>query len=414
MICALGKQQHDYSTKINLRIMTSNNSKIKILSFLWRPLGKEILAGGFLRTQEIWERFSSSSEVIVVEPYPPLVQSNPSIKSKPFVYPSYLSKIDNISRKIERLLEVKTSIKNFWQMGKSILDKERIDVIYIPTSEIYWPVWSGYKLSKKYGVPLVLCNQNVHWTTKLTKPIHNLIMKAHREADLVITVSNHLKRLLEEKGVKTRIEVNTNGLDIKKYTPDTTKPKLFDAVFIGRHIPEKGIFQILEIWEKVSKERGAKIVMAGEIAGNMKHVLQKEIKRRGLEGLVSILGPVSERSKINLYQQSRFCLFPSTVEGWGLVPQEAMACGIPVIAYHLPAYNENIAKTKAANLIAINDVDAMAKAVQVFLKNPESINQLGEIGREFVKRFSWDKIAQREEELIRTAIAKRRIHKTLL
>jgi len=41
-------------------------------------------------------------------------------------------------------------------------------------------------------------------------------------------------------------------------------------------------------------------------------------------------------------QGSKICLFPSYVDEWGIVPQEALACGLPVVAYDLPVYQENI------------------------------------------------------------------------
>lgn len=377
----------------------------RILVLIWHPLGNHILAGGFIRTKETLNRFSNSTELFVVEPSPTILAKRPNIHITPFDYPANFVWLDEHFHALERLGEVKLCLREFCRLGARLIREQKIEAIYVPSSELYWTVWAAHKLAKQFELPLILCNQNVYWNSRLTKPVHNRILAVHRQADLVITVSHYLESLLREEGVKSKVEVNENGLDTDLYHPDPKVKKKYDAIFVGRHVPEKGIYDLLTVWQTVAaKFPKTTLALAGSCDAPTKAELEKKIEAAGLGQNVYLLGPLSEADKIKFYQQGRFFLFPSLVEGWGLVPQEAMSSGIPVIAYDIPAYQENIVATEAAVLTPPSDTAKMAEAVLDWLKNPEEIERRGKLGRPFVERYSWPKIAAREEALIRSVL----------
>ncbi len=378
---------------------------LRVLVLIWHPYGQEIRAGGFVRTQETLNRFSEKTRLYVIEPEPPLIEKRSGIVRHLFNYPRSFAYLERHFFVLERLLEIWITMRRFWLEGSELLKSGRVDAIYVPSSELYWTVWPAYRLSKRYGVPLILCNQNVEWRSRWSTLVKHRLLRTHRNADLVITVSKHLERLLIAQKVSSKkIAVNTNGIDLDLYVPNPGASFRYDACFIGRHVPEKGIFDLLQIWQAVGSPRKAKLVMAGQVDEPTRKALEREIAKRGLRDLVTIRGAVSQSEKIKLYQDSRFFLFPSIIEGWGLVPQEAMACGRPVIAYHLPAYNENIAVTHAAVLVKIGDWRSMSHLVAQWLDNPEEVDRRAVLGRPFVSQFGWPTIAKREEELIRRTV----------
>lgn len=119
------------------------------------------------------------------------------------------------------------------------------------------------------------------------------------------------------------------------------------------------------------------------------------IEELGIGDRVRLAGVVEEREKFLLMKSSKLCLFPSYIEGWGLVPQEALACGLPVIVYDLPVYKENIAPCGGVFMAPIGDVEGLARLVLELLASQKYVD-FENIGPEFVKRFSWDEMAQRE------------------
>jgi glycosyltransferase involved in cell wall biosynthesis len=172
----------------------------------------------------------------------------------------------------------------------------------------------------------------------------------------------------------------------------------WDAVFIGRHVPEKGVFDALEIWRRVvERSPGRRLVLAGSASPPMHAEIERRIRALRLDAAVARFGQVDEDRKWQLYRQSRLCLFPSRAEGWGLVPLEALACGIPVVAYDLPAYAENIAHGPGSTLCPVGDHDAAARAVLRYLEGerPDPLAL-----QAFTQRFSWETAVTHEEALL--------------
>jgi len=52
---------------------------------------------------------------------------------------------------------------------------------------------------------------------------------------------------------------------------------------------------------------------------------------------IQIILPKNPENLVDYYNAADLCLFPSRVEGFGLVPREAMACGTPALVSNIPA-----------------------------------------------------------------------------
>ena len=63
--------------------------------------------------------------------------------------------------------------------------------------------------------------------------------------------------------------------------------------------------------------------------------------------------------KIKILKQSRLFVLPSFYESWGMVAAEAMAAGLPVVAYSLPVYQDLF--SKGINQVKIGDKMVFAK-----------------------------------------------------
>lgn len=216
-----------------------------------------------------------------------------------------------------------------------------------------------------------------------------------RCADLVFTVNTYTRNFLLSIGVKKdRISLISNGVEIKKFHP---KKKFFDLCFVGRHVKHKGIYDLLRILEIVCKTRpNTKLVICGH--GEETSKINELIRKKKLENNVFLPGFVQENEKWKILCSSRIFVFPSRLEGWGIAIAEAMACGLPVIAYDLPIYKEVFGDRLIT--VPLGDVDAMAKHIILLLENPKRAKEIGNINKEYIKRYSWEKIAKEEMILI--------------
>ncbi len=127
----------------------------------------------------------------------------------------------------------------------------------------------------------------------------------------------------------------SNGVDVARADAITEQPKQYDVVWTGRVHAQKGIEDLLATLAHLAREMpDFKAVLIGKV----KERLEPRVRELGLERHVTFSGYVSEDEKFRLLKCSRLFLMPSRYESWGIVVGEALACEIPVLAYHLDCY----------------------------------------------------------------------------
>lgn len=142
-------------------------------------------------------------------------------------------------------------------------------------------------------------------------------------------------RLLKMGYAEREIVFISNGFDLETAESVPDQAKEYDVVWVGRYHRQKGIEDLLTTLRALADQvKGFRAVLVGKL----EHDLKPEIDRMGLATNVQFSGLVSEYEKFRLFKASRMFLMPSTYESWGIVIGEALACGIPVVAYELAAY----------------------------------------------------------------------------
>jgi glycosyltransferase involved in cell wall biosynthesis len=228
------------------------------------------------------------------------------------------------------------------------------------------------------------------------------ILLAMKFADLLFIFNNHTKCYLKSMGVNERLVLTSNGVEIPILNI-FPQDKLFEASFLGRIVPSKGIFDLVKIWKKVCEhKKTSKLLIIGS---GLTELLKEAARREGISENIILAGYVPEEIKLKLLRNSRLFVFPSYIEGWGIAIAEAMACGLPVVAYNLPVYKE-VFDDKLIT-VPLGDVEEMARKVIYLLENPEIARKMGEANREFVKKYDWKTIAEKELFAIINLINKR-------
>lgn len=139
-------------------------------------------------------------------------------------------------------------------------------------------------------------------------------------------------------------------------------------------------------------ERGieCQVVLAGN-PGWLSLPLAREADRLGVGDRVRFLGYVSDEELCSLYTGAVALVFPSLLEGFGLPPLEAMACGTPVIATDAPAMNDVL--RGAALFVPRRDPRAIAEAAARLIVDPAWRGEWCARGREHAAAFSWQRTA---------------------
>ena len=119
----------------------------------------------------------------------------------------------------------------------------------------------------------------------------------------------------------------------------------------------------------------------------------------GVRDRVDFLGSVAHHELPFFYAAADVCVMPSYSESFGLVGLEAQACGRPVVGSDVTGLRSVIRDEVSGYLIGGHDPAAYAERIGRLLDNPELAAQMGRRGRLLAQRFSWNRTADRLEDL---------------
>src|SRR3989338_1175733 len=219
-----------------------------------------------------------------------------------------------------------------------------------------------------------------------------LIMRFMKRYTHTVMVSNSMDRdfLIKKGFVPDKVIVTYGAVDWDAINKADKKEPGYDACYIGRFHEQKGFFDLIEAWKLVC-DRFPNSVMA--VIGsdiNFDDVV-KRVKDKGLFENIKFMGFLNGIDKFTVMKSSKICIFPSTYESFGMVVAEAMACGLPVVAYDLPVYREiyPVGMIKAD----IGDIKGLAEKIIKLFSNKEARQRMSKEAYESSQRFNWEKTA---------------------
>ena len=302
--------------------------------------------------------------------------------------------------------------KAFFLLKWDFLKKQEGKIAIYSSSDLFWEVISAYFAKRKRkDAEWVQVIHHIYpdWRKRPGRKMVNFFgyhlqkfsfWLAKKKADKIIVLSNIVKKELIQKGFpENKIFISSNGVDIDHFESVKMSESEYEGVFLGRLNPSKGIADLVEIWKNVSREiPGAKLAVIGGEEAEMKNYLRKKIKEFELEENIRLLGYMEDEKAHPILKSGKVFLFPSREEGWGIAIAEAMACGLPVVSWNLPVFKEIFEGYTIQ--INENDISAFSEKVVELLRNDELRKKTGKDGKEFIKKYSWERVTERELEAI--------------
>ena len=167
-------------------------------------------------------------------------------------------------------------------------------------------------------------------------------------------------------------------------------------LYLGGYEIHKNVTTLLHAWTYVARALGEFYPLL--LAGKKPTVVSEHfpdydalIKELELEDYVRWIGYVEEEHKPILYREAISFVFPSSAEGFGLPPLEAMACGTPVITTTAKSLPEVVGD--AAFTVEPDAVREMAGAIIATVVQENLNTELRAKGLAQAKKFSWEKTA---------------------
>jgi len=211
-------------------------------------------------------------------------------------------------------------------------------------------------------------SNNKFWLKRL---VANWVLS---RSDLVVSPSNYYKYdiLVPMYSLPVnKVYVSpSGGVDLSKFSQvkKAHKEKVFTLGFIGRLTEDKGTRDFLLLLQQLKdKDVKYKAYIVGD--GPLRDEVESFIKNFNLEYTPKL--PQDELAKV--YNKLDLFIFPTKrkTESLGLVGIEAMACGVPVIAYRVGGPKSYIEQGKNGFIISEGDVSALTESVMNYKKLQE-------------------------------------------
>ncbi|MFW5791449.1 MAG: glycosyltransferase [Desulfohalobiaceae bacterium] len=204
-----------------------------------------------------------------------------------------------------------------------------------------------------------------------------------------------------------RVRTIYNGVDLPDLSEDPPAWKAGPGKLIlgtaGRLGQEKGHGYLLDLAVRLRERgRGFRLCIAGE--GRQRPVLERRIQELGLEAEVELVGFVADMGAF--LQQLDIFLMPSLWEGFGYAVVEAMAAGVPVVAFGVGSIPEIVENGVTGFLVPVKDVASLSDRVELLAADPDLRRRMGQKARETVqKRFARsEQLAKLEAYLCREVL----------
>jgi glycosyltransferase involved in cell wall biosynthesis len=213
-------------------------------------------------------------------------------------------------------------------------------------------------------------------------------------ADIVLVFGAYdIEKFLTDKRGREKVIAIGGGVDTGLFlsSPEPEK-KIYDAAFMGRLHPQKGVRELIDIWKMVcEKKKDAKLAIIGH--GPLEKEIKEKIIKNRLEDRIVLFGFKDGINKIRILKMSRVMLYPATLDHWSISPIEGMICGLPLVTFDLPSLRFY---STANGMLRVPPfkLRKFADSILQLLEDKDLHTRLQTEAVEWAKGWDWDRKAE--------------------
>ncbi len=263
--------------------------------------------------------------------------------------------------------------RHFWTKSKrELIDYCKENKIEVVVNHSNSPVSCSHVLALKKKIPSISVISYLHSNADdlLGSFKRNAIYKPyikrvqHKSKNIVAISKSVKKSAIKRFGLKeTEVTVVYNGVECEefaKYKSEKKKEKL-ELVFVGRLFKQKGVDILVEAISKLPRDIPVNLVVVGR--GPDQEKLEKYADELGISDVVHFLGLRMDVPQ--LLSKAHFFIHPAIwEEGFGITLIEAMAEGIPCVAFQKGAIPEIIDDGQNGLIVKEVSSDALSNAIE--------------------------------------------------
>ena len=251
----------------------------------------------------------------------------------------------------------------------------------IPTGPLAWVA------AKLLHIPnvLTIIGGDIYDPSKTSSPHRHALLRGVNRwvingADHVIAISSDTKKRAETLyGIDRAIEVVNYGYMPRPACPpsetlELLNPNIFYLIAVGRLVKRKGFEFLIRAMKFLPQ--GIELLLVGD--GPLEMSLRNLAEEEGVSTRVQILGFRTRDQIYHLLREADCFVLSSLHEGLGIVVQEAMDAGLPVVATDNGGQVDLIQYPRNGILVEAENAEALAKGVRAIFSNLESSKEMSE------------------------------------
>ncbi|NYD78162.1 glycosyltransferase [Arthrobacter cupressi] len=240
-----------------------------------------------------------------------------------------------------------------------------------------------------------------------------------RTADWVIATCPDEVFELKALGIsKSKISIAPCGVDLALFdgaAEPEPRPRTHRILSVGRLVPRKGVDLVIQALPLLARAgfddvellivggSGDALTLEDDPEARRLRMLAKEL---GVEDRVTLRGQVPRDAMPGIFHSADAVVCAPWYEPFGIVPLEAMACGVPVVAAAVGGLRETVVHQETGLHVPPHDPEAIADAVARLLADPALRARMGSAGtRRARSRYSWDRVAADTEKAYWSVLA---------
>ncbi len=228
--------------------------------------------------------------------------------------------------------------------------------------------------------------------------IHWFDRTVYRHFDAIMTPTETAAQFLRSLGIRRPVYAISNGIDIRRYSPQKHKPHA-GVVFgyLGRIDRDKHLDIAVRALAKT--DAGVRLVIAG--FGRERAALEQLVANLGISEKITFIGLLNEQKIIALYHRLDAFVIPSPVESQSIVTLQAMACGLPVVAADAGALPELVHDGENGFLFPPDDVASLAQKMNTLAESRPMRARFGRASRRISRMHDKPRVLAKLEKLYR-------------
>lgn len=289
---------------------------------------------------------------------------------------------------------------------RRLIQLEKPDLVHVVTEG---PLgWSAVRAARHVGIPIVSdFRTNFHAYAKYYKfgfagkLVHNYLRGLHNRTQATLAPTSKIKEQLSMSGYEN-VKVVSRGIDSDLFHPARKDSKLrkewglsssdLAVLYVGRLAPEKNLDLLVNAFRRIQDTRkNAKLILVGDGPS------REKLKANHPDFVFA--GMKKGQDLARHYATGDLFLFPSQTETFGNVVVEAMASGLPIVAYDYAAANQHLKHGKSAFLSALGKEEEFIEHAALLSANPSLAKKLGVQARKAALDCTWEDVADNLESI---------------